>query len=72
MEETLGYQSQRRAKTFLWQITMHGLYMMDRAHKLGHGDGFCRACPGTAETLEHIFFNYPKAQCDWARNALVF
>lgn len=29
----------------LWRITMHGLYTMNWAHKLGHGDGFCTACP---------------------------
>lgn len=67
-----GSDLTRRAKTFLWRITMHGLYTLDRGHKLGHGDGFCMACLGIRESLEHIFFHCFNAQRGWAGNALFF
>lgn len=67
-----GSDLTRCAKTFLWRITMHGLYMLDKAHRLGHGDGFYMACSGTMKMPEHIFFDCFKAQRGWVGNVLLF
>lgn len=62
----------RRAKLFLWQICMNGLYTQEHATKLGKEDGCCKSCLGYTKDLEHIFFNYLFAQRRWVGNAIFF
>lgn len=72
LEETLELRSNLLDQGFLWKITMHGLYTMERASKLGHEDGFYSIFPGQLETPKHIFFNYCKANRGLAGNAIYF
>lgn len=62
----------RRAKIFLWRITIHGLYTKERAQTLGYNNGFYFVYIDISEMLGHIFFSCSKAQQGWASNALFF
>lgn len=67
-----GSDLKRGSKIFLWRIIVHGIYTLDMAQKLRHGNGCCTVCPGTQKTPEHIFHSYLKDQRGWAGNALYF
>lgn len=45
---------------------------MERAQKIGHGDGSYSIFLGALETNEHIFFRCIKAQHGWAETAIYY
>jgi hypothetical protein len=51
-----------KGKVFLWPIFSQGLFTGSRALKIPIGDGCCLPCPGTIETIPHIFQRCPKSK----------
>jgi hypothetical protein len=51
-----------KVKVFLWHIFAQGLFTGSRALKIPIGDGCCLTCPGTIETIPHIFQRCPKSK----------
>lgn len=48
------------------------MYNMERAQRIGHGDGCCFVYPGKIETNEHIFFHCIKAHRGWAATTIYY
>lgn len=51
---------------------MNGLFIQERAFRLGKGDGYYKSCPRIIEDPNHIFFHCSQAQRGWASNALYY
>lgn len=51
---------------------MNGLYIVERANRMDHGDGCCSLCLGQIETIEHLLYQCLRAQCRWAGNTIYF
>jgi hypothetical protein len=54
-----------KAKVFVWRVLAQGLFTGSRAITIRIGDGCCSECPGTVETIPHLFASCPYAKSIW-------
>jgi hypothetical protein len=55
-----------KGKVFLWRVLAQSFFTGSRALTIRIGDGCCLACPGTVETIPHLFHSCPHARTVWA------
>jgi hypothetical protein len=55
-----------KGKVFLWRVLAQGLFTGSKALTIWIGDEYCLACPGTVQTIPHMFHPCPHARTVWA------